>query len=62
MFQAFLNDGELAPGLVFGEPRLSLLYPQKEQKNIYNNDHRDKKQLVTSFKDFQGLSLSLSTK
>lgn len=30
VFRAFVDDGELAPGLVFGEPRLSLLYPQKE--------------------------------
>lgn len=30
VFRAFLDDGELASGLVFGEPRLSLLYPQEE--------------------------------
>ena len=30
VFRAFADDGELAPGVVFGEPCLSLLYPQKE--------------------------------
>lgn len=30
VFRVFVDDGELAPALVFGEPRLSLLYPQKE--------------------------------
>lgn len=56
VLRVFGDDGELAPELKFEEPHLSLLYPPN--KNIYR-EHRDKKQLVISFKDFQDLFLSL---
>lgn len=56
VLRVFGDDGELAPELMFEEPHLSLLYPPN--KNIYK-EHRDKKQLVISFKNFQDLFLSL---